>query len=307
MVCIKRLRIAPAIFRIQCKTVFRTLISQKRVRIFVVIELIDHNNLPDTQDFCRFMSMPIEDAQSLTLAHIWPSSGWEVPTAQKAQIARSEAAKDKADSNEVLKVNIQRENPFKVSPILAQDDQLREKEKGRKVDTKPVGKKIEAAQVVKRAPRVPRPPPKPSSTDLPTTAPPRSKPLGKAFPPPPPPPRPRSPAPPSLPGGPPRPPAPPRSNKKLGPMGGGKIRRAPGLVEFYHSLMNRESKKETSSTTSGMAGTGDARKQLIGELESRSSYMLAVSNLFNFDFRVVNSTLKRGCRMIEVDQNVGER
>lgn len=307
MDCIRRLRIAPAIFRIQYKTFFRTLISQNRVRIFVVIEFIDHNNQPDTHDCCRFMSMPIEDAQSLTLARIWPSSGREVSTAQKAEKARSETAKDEADSNEVLKVNIQRENPFKVSPNLAQDDQLREKEKGRKIDTKPVGKKIEAAQVVKRAPRVPRPPPKPSPTDLPTTAPPSSKPLGKAFPPPPPPPRPRPPAPPSLPGGPPRPPAPPGSNKKLGPIGGGKIRRAPGLVEFYHSLMNRESKKETSSTISGMAGTGDARKQMIGELESRSSYMLAVSNPFNFEFRVFNSTMKHGSRMIEVDQNVGER
>ncbi|KAL0430082.1 UNVERIFIED_CONTAM: protein CHUP1, chloroplastic [Sesamum radiatum] len=56
--------------------------------------------------------------------------------------------------------------------------------------------------------------------------------------------------------------------------GGGadKVHRAPELVEFYQSLMKREAKKDTSSLISTSSNASDARSNMIGEIENRSSF-----------------------------------
>ncbi|KAG7940739.1 hypothetical protein I3843_16G002200 [Carya illinoinensis] len=72
-----------------------------------------------------------------------------------------------------------------------------------------------------------------------------------------------------------RPPPPPGSL----PRGGGsgdKVHRAPELVEFYQSLMKREAKKDTPSLFSSTPNASDARSNMIGEIENRSSFLLAV-------------------------------
>jgi hypothetical protein len=53
------------------------------------------------------------------------------------------------------------------------------------------------------------------------------------------------------------------------------MQRAPEVVEFYQSLMKRDSK-----SNAGAAGVGgvnpDARNNMIGEIENRSTHLLAV-------------------------------
>lgn len=137
----------------------------------------------------------------------------------------------------------------------------------------PIVSKMQLAQIEKRAPRVPRPPPKSSGGapgDANTNAP--SRPPGA---PPAPPPPPGAPPPPPPPGGPPRPPPPPGSLSRGGGSGD-KVHRAPELVEFYQSLMKREAKKDTSSLISTSSNASDARSNMIGEIENRSSFLLAV-------------------------------
>lgn len=137
----------------------------------------------------------------------------------------------------------------------------------------PIVSKMQLAQLEKRAPRIARPPPKPSggaSGDTNTNAPSRV-PGG----PPPPPPPPGAPPPPPPPGGPPRPPPPPGSLTRGG-ASGDKVHRAPELVEFYQSLMKREAKKDTTSLISTSSNTSEARSNMIGEIENRSSFLLAV-------------------------------
>lgn len=138
---------------------------------------------------------------------------------------------------------------------------------GKAVDSQSISK-MRLADIEKRPPRVPRPPPKPSSgavvdsNKLTSTGVP--PPLPGAPPPPPPPP-----------GGPPRPPPPPGSLPR-GAGSGDKVHRAPELVEFYQTLMKREAKKDTSSLISSTSNASDARSNMIGEIENRSSFLLAV-------------------------------
>ncbi|CAI9756111.1 unnamed protein product [Fraxinus pennsylvanica] len=139
-----------------------------------------------------------------------------------------------------------------------------------KVDSTAVSK-MKLAHIEKRPPRVPRAPPKPSggapadkNTHFSNGAP--------SMPPPPPPP-PGAPPPPG--GGPPRPPPPPRSLSRL-TGSGDKVHRAPELVEFYQTLMKREAKKDTPSLVSSTSSPSDARSNMIGEIENRSSFLLAV-------------------------------
>ncbi|OAY47360.1 protein CHUP1, chloroplastic [Manihot esculenta] len=138
---------------------------------------------------------------------------------------------------------------------------------GKAVDSQSISK-MRLADIEKRPPRVPRPPPKPSSgavvdsNKLTSTGVP--PPLPGAPPPPPPPP-----------GGPPRPPPPPGSLPR-GAGSGDKVHRAPELVEFYQTLMKREAKKDTSSLMSSTSNASDARSNMIGEIENRSSFLLAV-------------------------------
>lgn len=56
------------------------------------------------------------------------------------------------------------------------------------------------------------------------------------------------------------------------------VQRAPQVVEFYHSLMKRDSRKDSSN--GGIYDAPDVanvRSNMIGEIENRSSYLLAVS------------------------------
>ncbi|KDO70117.1 hypothetical protein CISIN_1g036026mg [Citrus sinensis] len=133
--------------------------------------------------------------------------------------------------------------------------------------------KMKFSQIEKRPPRVFRPPPKPSggapagtNANPSSGTPPAPPPPPGATPPPPPPPPP---------GGPPPPPPPPGSLPR-GVGSGDKVQRAPELVEFYQTLMKREAKKDTSSLISSTSNTSDARSNMIGEIENKSSFLLAV-------------------------------
>ncbi|XP_042042375.1 protein CHUP1, chloroplastic-like isoform X2 [Salvia splendens] len=141
-----------------------------------------------------------------------------------------------------------------------------------------------------RAPRIPKPPPRPSSSqssssvnhdddslsdsadralaEISNIPPPPS--VKSAPPPPPPPPPPalsKAAAPP-----PPPPPPPPKGVKSKVALE--KVRREPEVVEFYHSLMRRDSSCRRDSGVGSLAG--GAAKDMIGEIENRSSHLLAI-------------------------------
>lgn len=120
------------------------------------------------------------------------------------------------------------------------------------------------------------PPPPPVKLAAPPPPPP---PVKLAAPPPPPPPPPRSS---KAPTPPPPPPPPPRKGSKPLPA---KVRRVPEVVEFYHSLMRRDSTCRKDSGGGGGAGdpqaAGATAKDMIGEIENRSAHLLAVSFLFS--------------------------
>ncbi|KAK4271679.1 hypothetical protein QN277_020333 [Acacia crassicarpa] len=151
-----------------------------------------------------------------------------------------------------------------------------------------------------RAPRVPKPPPRPSSlsSSLPPSPPLSSDTSSDASdgngeteqvvpkPPPPPPPLPRAaasksapPPPPPPPraasskAAPPPPPPPPKGNKPVP----AKVRRVPEVVEFYHSLMRRDShsRRESGSGVAEVPTTANAR-DMIGEIENRSAHLHAI-------------------------------
>lgn len=154
-----------------------------------------------------------------------------------------------------------------------------------------------------RAPRVPKPPPKPSSTP-PTPSLSSSSSSSESScngslsvvvnsllteqlmvaaaappPPPPPPPPPQLALPPLSKAAPatappPPPPPPPAKGVKGVPA---KVRRVPEVVEFYHSLMRRDTRRE-SGNGGGEAAAANAR-DMIGEIENRSAHLLAVSFL----------------------------
>ncbi|KAM0048907.1 putative protein CHUP1 [Helianthus debilis subsp. tardiflorus] len=133
-----------------------------------------------------------------------------------------------------------------------------------------------------RVPRVPKPPPRPSSSSssLSSSSASSNSSLGSSAeralteqqankplpPPPPPPPRAKTAAPPP-------PPPPPKSLKPVP----AKVRRVPEVVEFYHSLMRRESRRDsgTGGSSSDVPATGNAR-DMIGEIENRSTHLLAI-------------------------------
>ncbi|ESQ32920.1 hypothetical protein EUTSA_v10003588mg [Eutrema salsugineum] len=135
--------------------------------------------------------------------------------------------------------------------------------------------KMKLVDIEKRPPRVPRPPPRSSggkTTNVPSSKPPLP---GGGPPPPPPPPGGGPPRPPG--GGPPPPPPPPGALGRGGGSGN-KVHRAPELVEFYQSLMKREAKKDgaPSLISSGTGNSSEARSSMIGEIENRSTFLLAV-------------------------------
>ncbi|KAL6848891.1 hypothetical protein ACP4OV_021474 [Aristida adscensionis] len=127
---------------------------------------------------------------------------------------------------------------------------------------------LKLANIEKRAPRVPRPPPAISAT-----APGATNTTNGGLPPRPPG-APPPPPPPGKLGGPPPPPPPPGALSRS-PAGGDKVHRAPEIVELYQSLMKREAKKETS-LGSPSSSVSDVRSNMIGEIENRSTFLLAV-------------------------------
>ncbi|PQQ03332.1 protein CHUP1 chloroplastic [Prunus yedoensis var. nudiflora] len=124
-----------------------------------------------------------------------------------------------------------------------------------------------------RIPRVPKPPPRPSTSNGENKA---STEQAVTFPPPPPPPTsqaksvPPPPPPPSR-AAPPPPPPPPKGRRPAP----AKVRRVPEVVEFYHSLMRRDSRRDSGSGGSDVLATANAR-DMIGEIENRSAYLLAI-------------------------------
>ncbi|XP_047176869.1 protein CHUP1, chloroplastic isoform X1 [Vigna umbellata] len=208
----------------------------------------------------------------------------------KLALAREKHIKEKAEKARVQKfgdnsglnmTKAERGNTISLPPKLTQ---IKEKpvvsgtpndqsEEGKNVDDQTISK-MKLAHIEKRPTRVPRPPPKPSGAAAATT---NGNPAnGVPSAPPIPPPPPGAPRPPPPPGGPPPPPPPPGSLSRGG-MDGDKVHRAPELVEFYQSLMKREAKKDTSTLlVSTTSNASDARSNMIGEIENRSSFLLAV-------------------------------
>ncbi|XP_059664024.1 protein CHUP1, chloroplastic-like [Cornus florida] len=137
-----------------------------------------------------------------------------------------------------------------------------------------------------RVPRVPKPPPRPSSSSsslssssssshgtlsisaeraLNESSPVPPPPPVKSVPPPPPP-RPPMAAPP------PPPPLPAKGMKSVPT----KVRRVPEVVEFYHSLMRRDSRRDSAGGTSDSQATTANARDMIGEIENRSAHLLAI-------------------------------
>lgn len=203
----------------------------------------------------------------------------------KLAMARESDLKEKAEKARVQKfgnhsnlnmIKTERDRPnISLPPKLSQikekpivpDNPNDQSEDGKNVENQNISK-MKLADIEKRPTRVPRPPPKPSGGGSVSTNsnPANGIPSAPSIPPPPP--RP--------PGGPPPPPPPPRGLSK-GAMDDDKVHRAPQLVEFYQSLMKREAKKDTTSLlVSSTGNASDARSNMIGEIENRSTFLLAV-------------------------------
>lgn len=189
---------------------------------------------------------------------------------EKAEKARAEKFGDNSNLN---MTKAERERTTSLLPKLTQ---LKEKayvsgspndhpDNVKNVDNQTISK-MKLAHIEKRPPRVPQPPPKPSD-GAPVSA--NSNPSNgvSCAPPQPPPPPPPEPPGGSLPT--------PLGNLSRGELAGDKVHRAPELVEFYQTLMKLEAKKDTSLISS-TTYPFDARSNMIGEIENRSSFLLAV-------------------------------
>ncbi|KAG2625582.1 hypothetical protein PVAP13_3KG216000 [Panicum virgatum] len=155
---------------------------------------------------------------------------------------------------------------------------------------------LKLANIEKRATRVPRPPPTRSTaaSGATNTSSGVQTPRPPGAPPPPPPP-------PGKAGGPPPPPPPPGALPRS-LAGGDKVHRAPEIVEFYQSLMKREAKKETS-LGSVSSNVSDARSNMIGEIENRSTFLLAVKADVETQGEFVESLASevRGASFVNID------
>ncbi|KAJ1264212.1 hypothetical protein BS78_09G245900 [Paspalum vaginatum] len=162
---------------------------------------------------------------------------------------------------------------------------------------------LKLASIEKRATRVPRPPPTRSTTTSGATnnASGVQTPRPPGAPPPPPPPPGKAGGPPGAP--PPPPPPPGALPRSLA--GGDKVHRAPEIVEFYQSLMKREAKKETS-LGSMSSSVSDARSNMIGEIENRSTFLLAVKADVETQGEFVESLANevREARFVNIDDVV---
>ncbi|XVF23049.1 hypothetical protein REPUB_Repub13aG0004400 [Reevesia pubescens] len=136
--------------------------------------------------------------------------------------------------------------------------------------TKEVEKEAEPLSSQK-ALRIPNPPPRPSCS---ISNGPKEESLTQIPAPPPPPP----------------PPVPPKFSVRSST---GVVQRAPQVVEFYHSLMKRDSRKD--STNGGICDVPDVanvRSSMIGEIENRSSHLLAIKADIETQGEFVNSLIR---------------
>lgn len=189
--------------------------------------------------------------------------------AAQAEREKVLAEKERAEVRKLPKTNwsekfqqVGQELPFESLPIL----------KRAEVISKP----ITAAEIAKRELRKPNPPPKPTRPQPSLAAAPQLGGAPSGVPPPPPPP-----PPPRGPGAPPPPPPPPpmAGFAKMQGKNSDDVSRAPEVVEFYQSLMKRDAKVAVANSGSGI--NPDARNDMIGEIENRSTHLLAVSFSFN--------------------------
>ncbi|RLM60481.1 protein CHUP1, chloroplastic-like [Panicum miliaceum] len=91
---------------------------------------------------------------------------------------------------------------------------------------------------------------------------------------------------------PPRPPPPPPP-PKFSSKGTGVMKRAPQVAELYHSLMRRDSKKDTSSGgVCEAANSANVRSSMIGEIENRSSHLQAIKADVETQGEFVKSLIK---------------
>ncbi|XVF86113.1 hypothetical protein PTKIN_Ptkin18bG0014900 [Pterospermum kingtungense] len=122
--------------------------------------------------------------------------------------------------------------------------------------------------VEKRALRVPNPPPRPSCS---ISNGPKEENCTQIPPPPPPPPPPKFAV---------------RSST-------GVVQRAPQVVEFYHSLMKRDSRKDsTNGGTCDVPDVANVRSSMIGEIENRSAHLLAIKADVETQGEFVNSLIR---------------
>ncbi|KAJ0975793.1 hypothetical protein J5N97_017758 [Dioscorea zingiberensis] len=136
--------------------------------------------------------------------------------------------------------------------ILAQKYDLGAGQSLRFYASKPEPCKAATLDIEKRALRIPNPPPRPtvSASDVAKTN------VPATVPPPPPPP----------------PPPPKFLTRSTGVM-----QRAPQVAELYHSLMKRDSRKESSGgAVYDLPNAANVRSSMIGEIENRSSHLLAI-------------------------------
>ncbi|KZV29377.1 hypothetical protein F511_15909 [Dorcoceras hygrometricum] len=125
-------------------------------------------------------------------------------------------------------------------------------------DNQEISKLAASFDVQKRALRIPNPPPRPSCSGvngIKVEKPSQNLAPTLTLPPPPPPPPP----------------------KVMGRSMIGIVKRSPQVVEFYHSLMKRDSRKEClNSGTTDAPDVANVRSSMIGEIENRSSHLLAI-------------------------------
>lgn len=125
--------------------------------------------------------------------------------------------------------------------------------------------------VEKRALRIPNPPPRPSSSICNVV-----KVDGSIRLPPPPP-----------------PPPPPPAFCKPSTRKTGLVQRAPQVAELYHSLMRRDSKKDSSGGgICDVLSVANVRSSMIGEIENRSSHLLAIKADVETQGEFVRSLIK---------------
>ncbi|KAH9313072.1 hypothetical protein KI387_028107, partial [Taxus chinensis] len=153
-------------------------------------------------------------------------------------------------------------------------EQKEEKKKEVSTAKQPVLAKFMYAEGTKRPLRIPNPPPKPSlvTSEALTTAIPKDP---SSIPPPPPPPKglsniPVPPPPPS------RPSSPVDVLHSKSTVRKDAMQKSPEVVQFYRSLMRRDSKNFSATGNSENPDIAGSRSSMIGEIENRSAHLLAI-------------------------------